>query len=134
MCIRDRIGWVITTYTLAVAAMSVPFGKVADIKGRRRVFFLGIGGFVAASLLCAASINIWMLLTLRAAQGLFAAMIFATNNAILIDAHPANQRGRVLGLSTAATYVGLSAGGNLRPVGRLRPSSSTCSPTATRIT
>lgn len=104
------IGWVITTYTLAVAAMSVPFGKVADIKGRRRVFFLGIGGFVAASLLCAASINIWMLLTLRAAQGLFAAMIFATNNAILIDAHPTNQRGRVLGLSTAATYVGLSAG------------------------
>lgn len=104
------IGWVVTTYTLAVAAMSVPFGKVADIKGRRRVFLTGIAGFVAASLLCAASVNIWMLLALRSAQGLFAAMIFATNNAILIGAYPASQRGRVLGYSTAATYVGLSLG------------------------
>lgn len=104
------IGWVVTTYTLAVAAMSVLFGKVADIKGRRGVFLTGIAGFIAASLLCAASVNIWMLLALRAAQGLFAAMIFATNNAILIGAYPASQRGRVLGCSTAATYVGLSLG------------------------
>lgn len=104
------IGWVITTYTLTVAALSVPFGKVADIKGRRRVFLTGVSGFAAASLLCAASVNIWMLLALRAVQGFFASMIFATNNAILISVYPASERGRVLGLSTAATYVGLSAG------------------------
>lgn len=104
------IGWVITTYTLTVAAMSVPFGKVADIKGRRRVFLTGVSGFAAASLLCAVSVKIWMLLGLRAVQGIFAAMIFSTNNAILIGAYPASERGRVLGLSTAATYVGLSAG------------------------
>ena len=104
------IGWVITTYTLTVAAMSVPFGKVADIKGRRRVFLTGVSGFAAASLLCAVSLNIWMLLALRAVQGFFASMIFATNNAILISVYPGSERGRVLGLSTAATYVGLSAG------------------------
>ena len=105
-----RIGWVVTIYTLTVAALSVPLGKAADRKGRRQVFLTGIAGFAVATLLCAVSVHIWMLLLLRATQGVFAAMIFSTNNAILIGTWPESQRGRVLGYSTAATYVGLSLG------------------------
>ncbi|MGN0659160.1 MAG: MFS transporter [Emergencia sp.] len=104
------IGWVVTAYTLSVAAMSVPFGKIADITGRRKILLAGIGLFAVFSLLCAMAQNMWMLLLLRVLQGIFASMIFATNNAILISSYPAEQRGRVLGLSTAAVYVGLSAG------------------------
>lgn len=104
------IGWVVTTYTLAVAAMSVPFGKVADITGRRRILILGLAFFIATSLGCAVSVSIWMLLVFRVLQGFAGAMIFATNNAILISAYPASERGRVLGLSTASVYVGLSLG------------------------
>lgn len=104
------IGWVVTAYTLSVAAMSVPFGKIADITGRRKILLAGIGLFAVFSLLCAMAQNMWMLLLLRVLQGISASMIFATNNAILISSYPAEQRGRVLGLSTAAVYVGLSAG------------------------
>lgn len=104
------VGWVITTYTLSVAAFSVPLGKLADATGRRKILLLGISGFALMSLCCAFAVNIWMLLALRVLQGFASAMIFATNNAILISAHPASDRGRVLGLSTAATYVGLSVG------------------------
>ena len=103
-------GWIVTAYTISVAALSVPFGSVADISGRRRVFLAGVGGFLAISVLCVFAWNIWVLLFLRALQGASAAMIFSTNNAILISAYPDSERGRVLGLSTAATYVGLSAG------------------------
>lgn len=104
------IGWVITSYTLAVAALSVPLGKIADITGRRRIFIWGIGGFAFITLLCIFSVNIWIMLALRVLQGFAAAMIFATNNAILISAYPGSERGRVLGLSTASVYVGLSIG------------------------
>ena len=104
------IGWVITAYTLTVAAFSVPFGKLADAVGRRRILVPGIGIFGICTLGCAFASNIWLLLALRIVQGIGAAMIFATNNPILISVYPPTERGRVLGLSTAAVYVGLSVG------------------------
>ena len=104
------VGWVVTSYTIAVAALSVPFGRISDITGRRRIFLTGVVCFGAASLVCMFSPDILVMMILRVLQGAAAAMIFATNNAILISVYPASQRGRVLGLSTAATYVGLSAG------------------------
>ena len=104
------IGWVITAYTLTVAAFSVPLGKLADIIGRRKVLIPGIGIFGCCTLGCAFAGNIWLLLILRILQGIGAAMIFATNNPILISVYPPTERGRVLGMSTAAVYVGLSVG------------------------
>ena len=104
------VGWVVNAFTMSVAAMSVPFGRVADITGRRRVFMTGVAGFGIISFLCMFSPDITVLLALRVLQGAAAAMIFATNNAILISVYPADQRGKVLGLSTAATYIGLSTG------------------------
>lgn len=104
------VGWVVNAFTMSVAAMSVPFGRVADITGRRRVFMTGVAGFGIISFLCMFSPDITVLLALRVFQGAAAAMIFATNNAILISVYPADQRGKVLGLSTAATYIGLSTG------------------------
>lgn len=104
------IGWVVTAYTLAVAASCVPIGKIADVKGRRTIFLLGIGAFGITSVLCSFASNIWMMLLFRIMQGIASAMIFATNNAILINAYPAQERGRVIGVSTAAVYVGLSLG------------------------
>lgn len=104
------VGWVVTIYTLTVAAFCVPLGKLADITGKARMLKLGLGGFGVLTFLCMMVNNIQLLLILRALQGIFAAMIFATNNPIIIEAYPPNQRGRALGLSTAATYMGLSAG------------------------
>ena len=104
------VGWVVTAFTIAVAAFSVPMGKIADAKGRRKVLIIGISTFAVLSFLCAFSTAIWMLLALRVLQGVAAAMIFSTNNAILISVFPGSERGRVLGLSTAAVYVGLSVG------------------------
>lgn len=104
------IGWVITGYTVAVAAFSVPLGKLADAKGRRRILLAGIGGFSIVSLLCTVSSNIWMLLFFRILQGIFGAMFSATNVAILLSAYPGRERGRVLGLSVSSVYVGLSVG------------------------
>lgn len=104
------IGWVVTAFTLAVAALSVPMGKIADAKGRRRILITGIVSFAVISFVCAFATKIWMMLALRALQGVAASMIFATNNAILISVFPGSERGRVLGISTAAVYIGLSVG------------------------
>ncbi len=103
-------GWIITGYTLTVAAASVPAGRIADRAGRRKVLIAGLIVFSAASVASAIGISIWMLIISRAVQGIGAAMIFSTNTAILADAFSEDMRGRMMGYSLAATYVGLSAG------------------------
>ena len=104
------IGWVITAYIMTTAAMTIPFGKLADAKGRRGVMVTGICGYMLASL-CLVFVPTFPLLILaRVVQGFFASTLFATNNAILISVYPPEQKGQMLGISIAATYIGLAAG------------------------
>jgi MFS family permease len=103
-------GWVTAAYLLAAAMFLVPFGKIADIHGRKRVFTYGILLDTIASILCAASVSVPLLISFRFLQGFGDAMIFGTSIAILIVVYPFGQRGKVLGISTAATYIGLSLG------------------------
>lgn len=104
------VSWIITGYMLSIASMSVPFGKLADTTGRRRIFLMGIMGFTLSCGLATVAWEIWFILILRVIQGISAAMIFATNTAILLSIFPPGERGKVLGNLTAGVYVGLSAG------------------------
>ncbi len=80
--------WVVDAYTLTLAATVLSAGSLADRFGRRRVFALGLAGFVATSVLCAEAQSITMLNVSRAAQGVTAAMMFAASLAVLSDAFP----------------------------------------------
>lgn len=104
------VSWIVSSYTIAVAAMSLPMGKVSDVTSRRTVFLTGIAGFGILSAISIFAPSIGILMLLRALSGTSAAMIFATNNAILISAFPHNVQGKMLGYSVAATYIGLTAG------------------------
>jgi EmrB/QacA subfamily drug resistance transporter len=104
------LSWVATAYLLAAAAFLVPFGRTADIRGRKMIFRLGIIIDAIASILCATSNSGEWLIVFRALQGVGGAMIFGTGIAILTSVFPAHERGRALGISTAAVYTGLSVG------------------------
>lgn len=104
------LSWVATSYLLAAAAFLVPFGRIADIRGRKRVFLLGMWIFAAASVLCALAPSAAILIAFRWAQGLGGAMIFGTAIALLTSVYPPHERGKALGLSVAVTYVALSLG------------------------
>ena len=104
------LGWVATAYLLASAMFLVPFGRIADIHGRKKVFTFGIIIFTAASLLSAFSPSATVLIALRALHGIGGAMIFGTGVAILTSVFPAEERGRALGINVAAVYLGLSLG------------------------
>jgi len=107
------MGWVVTSYILASAALLVPIGRISDIMGRRRIFSLGLLVFSASSFLCSLSRSIGVFIVFRVLQGLGSAMIFATSIAILTSVFPPWKRGRVLGINAAAVYLGLSAGPSL---------------------
>lgn len=106
----QAVGWVVTIYALASVAFSLPFGRMADMTSRVAVMRYGIVLFAAGAIASLWSVNFAMFIVMRLVQGVGAAMIFSTNNAILIGAYPPSERGRVLGISVCATYTGLSVG------------------------
>jgi EmrB/QacA subfamily drug resistance transporter len=104
------LGWVLTAYTLAAAMFLVPFGRLADLVGRKRIFTLGIGVYIAGTVPAALAPSAFVLILGRAVQGVGGAMMFGTGVAILTSVYPPGGRGRALGLNTAAVYAGLSLG------------------------
>jgi MFS family permease len=104
------LSWIPTSYLLATAVCLVPFGRLADIYGRKRIFGFGVVTFSLSSLLCAFSFSTPMLICFRVFQGVGGAMIFSTGVAILTSVFPPQERGKVLGFNVAAVYSGLSLG------------------------
>lgn len=102
--------WIPTAYLLASAVCLVPFGRLADLYGRKKIFGFGIVSFALSSLLCAIASSAFQLILFRVFQGVGSAMIFSTGLAILTSVFPPYERGKVLGISVAAVYTGLSLG------------------------
>ena len=104
------LGWVATSYILASATLLLPFGRLADIRGRKRIFIYGIITYTIASLLLSFVPSASALISLRVVQGVGSAMIFSTGIAIVTSVFPAGERGKALGITAAMTYLGLSLG------------------------
>jgi len=104
------LGWIPMAFLLSAAVFLVPFGRLADIHGRKRIFGYGIAILTLSTILAVASTSPAMLIFARAVQGIGSAMIFGTGLAILTSVFPQNERGRVLGVNIAVVYLGLSTG------------------------
>ncbi len=104
------LSWVTLSFSLAAAVFLVPFGKLADIHGRKRIFAIGTLLFTVSTFLVGISTSAAMLIAFRVTQGIGSAMIFGTGVAILTSVYEPGERGRVLGINVAAVYLGLSLG------------------------
>jgi len=104
------LSWVVSIFLLVSAIFPVPFSKVADNVGRRKLFLTGILIFTLATLICGFSVSGTLLIVGRFLQGFGASMVFATNMAIVTSVFPPNERGKALGIITAVVYVSASSG------------------------
>ncbi len=104
------VSWIPTAYLLATAVFLLPFGRLADIYGRKRILTYGIFIFTIAALLLSFVSSVGSLIALRVVQGVGSAMIATSGVAIITSVFPARERGKALGISVAATYLGLSLG------------------------
>ncbi len=104
------LSWIATAYLLAAAVFLVPFGKIADIYGRKRIFLYGIAIFSLASFIMTMVPTTNLLIAVRILQGFGGAMIFGTSVAILTSVFPPGERGKALGIYITAVYLGLTVG------------------------
>lgn len=105
-----EIGWVASSFILSSAMFLLPFGRLADIAGRKKIFTLGISLFTLSTSFIIFSWNIESLIIFRILQGISGAMIFGTSLAILTSVFGPGERGRAMGINITAVYTGLSSG------------------------
>ncbi len=105
-----HLGWVATAILIAAAAALVPAGRLADLHGRKKSFQGGMALLAAATLAAGLSPSIGVLIACRVVQGVGIAFVFSTGVALVTAVYPREERGRVLGITVAAVYAGLSLG------------------------
>ena len=104
------LGWIPTVFVLANAAFILPFGRLGDIIGRKKIFTYGVLIYTFASFLAAFSLSGISLIIFSFMQGLGCAMMFATGVALLSSVYPSEHRGEALGIYVTAVYIGLFLG------------------------
>ena len=102
------MSWVSMAFMLSSAVFLVPLGKLADIRGRKQIFFIGNIIIALSSILCALAPSGAVLIILRAFQGIGSAMVFGTGMAIITSVYPPKERGKAIGIIVTSVYIGLS--------------------------
>jgi EmrB/QacA subfamily drug resistance transporter len=105
-----EIMWVVMGYALINTALLLPFARLADMRGRVKLFNLGFTVFVVASALCGLSQTGPQLVGFRLLQGVGAAFLLSNSVALLTDAFPAQERGAALGINMMAATTGFVMG------------------------
>jgi EmrB/QacA subfamily drug resistance transporter len=115
---ETSLQWVVTAYALTFGGFLLLGGRAADLLGRRRILMLGLSVFTAASLACALSTSEPLLITMRAVQGLGAAIMLPAALSIVMNMFQEGaERNKALGiwggLGAAGATIGLITGGLL---------------------
>ncbi len=111
----EQYGWVFSGYLLTATTTVPLYSKLADIYGRKPIFFLGLALFVAGSMLCGLSTSMPMLIAFRTVQGLGAGAVQPIAFTIVGDTFEVARRARMQGLFSAvwgvSAIVGPALGG-----------------------
>jgi EmrB/QacA subfamily drug resistance transporter len=109
-CDIATVSWVAMAYLLVLSSTLIMFGRVADIRGYKKIYLAGFAIFTIGSLLCGLSSNIYLLIGFRVLQGIGAAMLQAIGGAMVVRYLPEKVRGTAFGVLTTFAAVGLAAG------------------------
>ncbi|GAA3222951.1 hypothetical protein GCM10017691_09530 [Pseudonocardia petroleophila] len=104
------LSWIFTAYNVVFAALLIPAGRLADARGRRRVFGIGLVLFGLASLACALAPTAGVLVAARAVQAVAAALLAPASLALLLPAFPPERRGAAVGLWGATGGIAAATG------------------------
>lgn len=105
-----QLGLVETAYVTSAAVFLLAMGRLGDIHGRRRVFQGGLAVFTVVCGLLSQAHSIEGVIALRFLQGMGGAMVNATGIAMVVSVFPPEERGKALGITVAAVYLGISCG------------------------
>jgi len=102
-----QMQWVVEAYALFLAALLLVGGALGDRYGRRRIFMVGVALFAIASIGCALSTRVELLILARALQGIGGALLVPGSLTLISAVFPEQERGRAIG--TWSGFSGITA-------------------------
>uniref|UniRef100_UPI0031D45EA4 MFS transporter n=1 Tax=Streptomyces hawaiiensis TaxID=67305 RepID=UPI0031D45EA4 len=105
-----QIQWTIAAYTLALGAGLITGGRLGDQFGRKRLFLIGLAGFMVTSALCALAVGPGMLIGMRAAQGLAAGIMVPQVFGVIRASFAPAERAKAFGAYGAVQGLAAVAG------------------------
>jgi DHA2 family multidrug resistance protein len=103
---QDQINWVLTSYIVAAAVLTLPVGWISERFGRKRLFVVCAAGFTGASLLCGVAQTIEQMVLFRLLQGSFGAALVPLSQTVMLDIYPAEQRGMAMSIWGMGVMLG----------------------------
>jgi MFS family permease len=101
---------IILTYLLSSTISIIFIGRLGDLLGHRKVLLLGLGFYTASTLVAGLSTSLWVVISLRAVQGLGSAALMAMSFAMVTDVMPKHKVGKAVGFLGSASAFGTASG------------------------
>ncbi|WP_328799349.1 DHA2 family efflux MFS transporter permease subunit [Sediminihaliea albiluteola] len=109
----DQITWVLTSYIVATAIMTLPVGYLAQRFGRRNVFLWSVAGFTVSSMLCGQASSLTEMVIWRMLQGLFGASLVPLSQATMLDTFPRERLASAMSIWSMGVMLGPILGPSL---------------------
>jgi len=103
---QDQITWVLTSYIVASAIMTLPTGWLAGRYGRKKILMVSIAGFTLASALSGQASSIGEMVAFRLMQGMFGAALVPISQAVLLDINPKEKHGSAMAIWGVGIMIG----------------------------
>lgn len=106
MTTQDQITWVLTSYIVASAIMTLPTGWLSGRYGRKNIFLVAVFGFTVTSMLCGLANSLPQMITYRILQGVFGAALVPLSQSTLLDINTRAQHGKAMALWGMGVMLG----------------------------
>lgn len=103
---QEQITWVLTSYIVASAIMTLPTAWLAGRFGRKRIFLVTVGGFTLSSVLCGMATSIEQMVLFRIMQGCFGAALVPLAQATMLDINPRENHGKAMAMWGMGVMIG----------------------------
>lgn len=103
---QDQVTWILTSYIVASAIMTLPTAWLAGRFGRRRMFLFAVGGFTFTSILCGMATSIEQMVLFRIMQGICGASLVPMAQATMLDINPKERHGKAMAMWGMGVMIG----------------------------
>lgn len=103
---QEQVTWVLTSYIVASAIMTLPTAWLAGRYGRKNVFLVTVAGFTLTSILCGMATSIEQMVLFRILQGCCGAALVPLAQATMLDINPRERHGSAMALWGMGVMIG----------------------------
>ena len=103
---QDQLSWVLTSYIVASAIMTLPVGWLAGRYGQKNIVLISLVGFTFASVLCGIADSLNQMILFRLLQGTFGAALVPLSQSIMLDINREEDQGKAMALWAVSVMIG----------------------------